>query len=359
MRARAGTGEITPEVVVQTTEGSFTPVNGALMIPIERIAPNPDNPRQIMADGPLSELAASISERGLLQPLLVRRDPEHPGNYLVIAGSRRLLAARRVHADDNDAVRVRAAALPCIIRESDAHDSYADALLENLARTDLTRAERMEAILRLHNEFGWSANYISKRTGRNQHDISELLRVAKEPRLAALVRHEALAPSVAGAITTLPTALREKVIAEAEAGLPLTTQSVKQRAALARVESAARLTPSRMVPGEFANPAAAGTAPAVAAGPAAEVAVGPRTPSEFTTQESDVAGAATNETPSRGAVTAARKSIAERLGEIEALLATVDESDEGQAVLITVRHHIDEAYGELAHYVAGRQDAPG
>ncbi|MDQ2831697.1 MAG: ParB/RepB/Spo0J family partition protein, partial [Chloroflexota bacterium] len=186
--------DFSAEELAQTAEDAFKRVPGAVMVPIERIEPNPDNPRQVMDETAMENLAASISERGLLQPLVVRRDGARPGHYVVIAGSRRLLAARLVHGDPDEAVRACAAHLPCIVKDLSDNDAFADALLENLARADLSRAETMDALLRLHTEYGWSGNKIAKRTGRSQGDVSELLGIAQDTELANLVRADKLKP---------------------------------------------------------------------------------------------------------------------------------------------------------------------
>ncbi len=231
--------DFSAEELAQTAEDAFKRVPGAVMVPIERIEPNPDNPRQVMDETAMENLAASISERGLLQPLVVRRDGAWPGHYVVIAGSRRLLAARLVHGDPDEAVRARAAQLPCIVKDLSDNDAFADALLENLARADLSRAETMDALLRLHKEYGWSGNHIAKRTGRSQGDVSELLSIAQDTELADLVRADKLKPSTATIIKRMPEDTRTAAIAEVEAGRNLTAEEVKRR-----YQAATRLTPT-------------------------------------------------------------------------------------------------------------------
>jgi len=196
--------DFSTEELAQTAEDAFKRVPGAVMVPIERIEPNPDNPRQTMDEAAMGNLAASIAERGLLQPLVLRRDPAHPGRYVVIAGSRRLLAARIVHGDPDEAIRARVAQLPSIIKDLSDSDAFADALLENLARADLSRAETMDALLRLHADYGWSGNQIARRTGRSQGDVSELLVIAQDAELAELVRADKLRPSTATIIKRMP-----------------------------------------------------------------------------------------------------------------------------------------------------------
>ena len=227
-------GEISVDEVAQAVEQAQPQIAEARLVALERLSENPDNPRQGMSEGPLRELASSIAERGLLQPLVVRRDPLRAGHYIVIAGSRRLLAARLVYGDHDEMVRARVAQLPCIIRGLDDRDAFADALMENLARKDLTRVEMMDAVLRLHQDYGWSAGYMARRTGRNQHDLSELLRVALDPALSALVKQDIIKPTVAGEVTRLPQEIRDAVISDLQAGTLKTVADVKRRRADAR-----------------------------------------------------------------------------------------------------------------------------
>src|SRR3954447_23958705 len=140
--------------LAQTAERGWERLDRARRIPIERITPNPDNPRTHYDE--LGPLADSIAARGLLLPLLVRADPERPGYYLVIAGSRRLLASRMVDQRDDAGARARVQQLPCLIADSDDRDAFADALLENMGRQDLSRAEMMAAVRRLRDEFSFS-----------------------------------------------------------------------------------------------------------------------------------------------------------------------------------------------------------
>jgi ParB/RepB/Spo0J family partition protein len=225
--ARANAAEHdTPDAERLLIETSFSVVPGAKLIPIECLRPSVDNPRQA-PKRELEDLATSIAERGILEPILVRRDPADLERFVVIAGDRRLLAARQAFAASEDPqVRRRLEVLPCIIREVTDRDAFADALLENLARQDLSRAEMMAAVKRLADEYGWSARYIARRTGRSVGDIAELLNVAQHPALAALVREEVLKPTVAGQITRLPDRLQAQAVDAAKAGRMKTVRDV-------------------------------------------------------------------------------------------------------------------------------------
>ncbi len=221
----SGGWEITAERQAQVAEASFERIDRALMIPIERIAPMRDNPRQSFRH--LDELAESIEDRGLIQPLVVRRDPERPGYYMTIAGARRLMAANILRGSENPDTRSRVAALPCLVADESDDHALASALAENLARDDLTRAEAMDAMLRLQEQYRWSARQIAKRTGRDHSDVAELLRVAKDTELSGLVRDEVIAASTAGEISNLEAPDRARVIEEVQAGRIKTTRDVR------------------------------------------------------------------------------------------------------------------------------------
>ncbi len=205
-----------PTALADAAEMSFARLDRALMIPIERIAPMRDNPRQTFRK--LDELAASIEAEGIVQPLVVRRDSERAGYYMTIAGARRVMAANILRGHEDPGVRGRVALLPCVVIEESEAGALAKALAENIARDDLTRGEMMDAVLRLQRDHGWSGNRIAKTIGRNQPDVAEMLRVAKDPELSMLVREEVVSASAAGEITRLPESARTQVISEIRAG---------------------------------------------------------------------------------------------------------------------------------------------
>ncbi len=204
------TREASLDDLARVAENAFAPVPRARMIPIERIAPSGDNPRKGFEH--IDELAESIAASGVLQPLLVRRDAGRTGYYRLIAGERRLQAAHRVQGFDSVEARMRVETLPCVIRDESDQDAFADSLAENVARNDLTRAEIMDAYRRLRDEYGWGVRAIARRTGRSVGDVSELLNLSDDSRLAPIVRDEIIAPTTASEIRRLPAELREKAI---------------------------------------------------------------------------------------------------------------------------------------------------
>jgi len=211
--------ETTDEDIAATTEMFFDAIPGGKLIPVERLREWGDQPRKTFDEARLAELASSIAATGVLEPLVVRRDPARPGYYTVTAGMRRLLAARRVRGADDPDARRRVETLPCVIRESAEPEAFADALVENLARQDLTRREVMDAVKALKDQYRWSVREIARRTGRNDHDLSELIRVAEDAEVAPLVADEYLAATAAGPLVQARNrAIREPVIAAIRAG---------------------------------------------------------------------------------------------------------------------------------------------
>lgn len=226
LRGERATGPIGDEEQARAAELTFERVERSLLIPVERLAPNPDNPRQ-QYEG-LEELARSIADRGILQPLLARRAPGRPGQYLVIAGSRRLLAARALLTHEDPQVQARVRALPVLVVEASDDQAFADALAENVARQDLTRQEAMDAMVRLHTQFGWSQSAIARRTGRDLADVGLLLRLALDPELSALVRDDRIAPTTAGKMLRLASPVRAEVVEAVLGGTVRTAREVEE-----------------------------------------------------------------------------------------------------------------------------------
>ena len=132
------------------------------LVPIDQVDPNPNQPRQVMGD--LSELIASIAEKGIIEPLVVR---QRAGRYQIIAGE------RRYHASAQAGLRE----VPVVIRESDDIEVMELALVENLQRKDLTPFEEAEGFSMLQEKFGYTHEKIAEIIGR-----SEERRVGKECR---------------------------------------------------------------------------------------------------------------------------------------------------------------------------------
>lgn len=146
------------------------PREGVLDIPIEQIQRNPRQPRTNFDPGELQELAVSVKEHGILQPLILSYD-SGDDRYTLIAGERRLEAARLVGLNT----------VPGILREASQLEYLELALIENVQRADLNPLEAAEAYRQLAEEFGLSQDEISSRVGKSRVTISNTIRLLKLP----------------------------------------------------------------------------------------------------------------------------------------------------------------------------------
>ena len=193
----------------------LVPVPGARFaeIPVELIHPNPRQPRQVFDEEDISELAASIAEVGLLQPIVVRQVPTAPGEdprYELIMGERRLRASKEAGLET----------IPAVVRDTDDVDLLRDALLENLHRVQLNPLEEAAAYQQLLEDFQCTHAELSERIARSRSQISNTLRLMTLPplvqrRLAANV----ISAGHARALLGLPNAaemerLAQRVVAE-------------------------------------------------------------------------------------------------------------------------------------------------
>jgi ParB family chromosome partitioning protein len=144
-------------------------LGGLQELPIASIRPNQFQPRRHFDEAALAELADSIREVGLLQPVLVRADGE--GNYELIAGERRWRAARRAGLQ----------VIPALVRTSDDSSALEQALVENLHRDDLNALEEAAAYQQLIEDFDLTHERVASRVGRSRTTITNMLRLLQLP----------------------------------------------------------------------------------------------------------------------------------------------------------------------------------
>lgn len=137
-------------------------------IPVTEVVPNPRQPRAVFDEDALAELMHSISEIGLLQPIVVRRVGS---GYELIAGERRLRACRAIGLDR----------IPAIIRQTDDEAMLRDALLENLHRANLNPLEEAAAYQQLLEDFGCTQEQLAERIGRSRPQVTNTLRLLRLP----------------------------------------------------------------------------------------------------------------------------------------------------------------------------------
>jgi ParB family chromosome partitioning protein len=162
---------------------------------VERIAPNPRQPRTNFDPQELAELAASIREHGVIQPLILTYG-EQDDQYVLIAGERRLLAARQVGLE----------VVPAIVREASEQQRLELALIENVQRTDLGPLEAAEAYRQLAEDFGLSHEQISVQVGKSRAAVTNTLRLLKlPPAVQAALSEGRISEGHARALLALPT----------------------------------------------------------------------------------------------------------------------------------------------------------
>jgi ParB family chromosome partitioning protein len=143
--------------------------NTGLRVAIDRIAPSPFQPRRSFDEGKIEELATSIRNQGIIQPLVVRRKDDR---YELIAGERRWRAAMRAGLTE----------VPVVIREASDHEALQLALVENLQREDLNPIEEATGYRRLQEEFNWSQEEMADKVGKSRPAIANALRLLSLPK---------------------------------------------------------------------------------------------------------------------------------------------------------------------------------
>jgi len=167
MTKRGGLGRGLSALIPGAPEAGETSA-GLLEVPANAIAPNPKQPRSHFDDETLSELAASIREVGILQPIVVRRAG---AGYEVVTGERRLRAAKLAGL----------ATVPVVLRDSEDSDLLREALIENIHREDLNPVELAEAFRQLLDELGLKQEELAERVGVSRSHIANTIRLLALP----------------------------------------------------------------------------------------------------------------------------------------------------------------------------------
>ena len=171
---RPGLGKGLDALIPSHPEGEIlSDFNGVLEVPVNLITANPHQPRRGFDRDKLNELAVSIQEHGIIQPLVITAqgtDPD-PKRYSLIAGERRLRAAKLAGLDT----------VPAILREADSQDHLVVALIENMQRADLNPLEAATAYQSLSVEFGLSHEEIAERVAKSRSTVTNTLRLLDLP----------------------------------------------------------------------------------------------------------------------------------------------------------------------------------
>ena len=161
--------ELSPAIVSLLTPDSPTRSVGVRVVQVDHIEPNPEQPRMVFEPQALDELAASIREHGVLQPILVR--PLGPNTYQIVAGERRWRASRLAGLET----------IPALIEEIDDDTALEIAIIENLQREDLTPLDEAAMYDRMVHEHGYSIRKLADKLGKDKGYLENRLRLADAP----------------------------------------------------------------------------------------------------------------------------------------------------------------------------------
>ncbi len=166
---------------------------GLQIVPLANIKPNPHQPRSVMDEGKLAELAASIKEHGLIQPLIVTQTEE---GYTLIAGERRWRASQLAKLTE----------VPVVVKEATPQAMLELAIIENIQRADLNPLEEAYAYQQLMDEFGLTQEEVAQRVGKGRSTVANLVRLTNLPRnIQQAVTDGRISGAHARALLPLPT----------------------------------------------------------------------------------------------------------------------------------------------------------
>ena len=168
---------------------------GVQRVPIESLKPNPDQPRKTFRQEDLEELTASIRDKGVLQPILVRSQPGEDGVWQIIAGERRWRASQAARLTE----------VPVIVNEMDDVEVFEVAIVENVQRADLNPLEEAEAYRVLMERFGRTQDAVAGVVGKSRSHVANTMRLLQLPeRVLFYVREGKLAAGHARALINTP-----------------------------------------------------------------------------------------------------------------------------------------------------------
>lgn len=158
------TQEIAPHVDQAPRRADF-------FVPVEQVQPNPDQPRRAFDDAALQELATSIAEKGVIQPLIVREHPTRTGIYEIVAGERRWRASQIAQLHD----------IPVIVRQYTDTEVLEVAIIENIQRADLNPIDEGAGYRQLMQKFGHTQEQLSSVLGKSRSHIANVIRLLSLP----------------------------------------------------------------------------------------------------------------------------------------------------------------------------------
>lgn len=195
---------------VATEDPKATPGQGRKpdqIIPIEKIFPNPEQPRRQFAPEALQDLAASIREKGVIQPLILRENPHKAGTYEIVAGERRWRAAQMAKLHE----------VPALVRAYTDTEALEVAIIENIQRADLNAVEEAAGYRDLMERFGHTQEKLAEALGKSRPHIANMLRLLSLPEpVLSLLQDGKLTAGHARALITAadPVALAREAVAK-------------------------------------------------------------------------------------------------------------------------------------------------
>ncbi|MBP6469145.1 MAG: ParB/RepB/Spo0J family partition protein [Chloroflexi bacterium] len=211
------------------------------LIPVAEIYPNPHQPRTAFNDEQLAELAASITEHGLIQPLVVT---QQDGKYVLIAGERRWRASQLAGLEK----------LPAIIKEATPQAMLELAIIENIQRADLNALEEAFAYQQLMEEFGLTQEEVAKRVGKGRSTVANLLRLLTlPPNIQQAVSDGQISGAHGRALLPLPTPEMQTNAMKQIMKLDLSVRQTEQHVKNLLAEEKPAPKPKKKLPPELAD----------------------------------------------------------------------------------------------------------
>ena len=206
-------------------EEESTETAGVQMLDISRIDPNLDQPRKAFSQESISLLAESISQQGILQPILVVKGSRD--RYTIVAGERRWRAAREAGLKE----------VPCLIREMDKTQQMEVALIENLQREDLNPLEVAQGIRQLMDQCDYTQEEVAKRLGKSRPAVANLLRLLTLPsEVCDLIREGVLSAGHARVLAGLDDVERQRQLAHETVSNGYSVRQLEEIAAMSKEE---------------------------------------------------------------------------------------------------------------------------